>query len=43
MGRFDAVGSDPRFAPLPAKARKVKVDSRFAAMFTDSDFSKGGP
>uniref|UniRef100_A0A0A9XFR9 ESF1 RRM domain-containing protein n=1 Tax=Lygus hesperus TaxID=30085 RepID=A0A0A9XFR9_LYGHE len=36
--RFSHVVSDPRFRKLPRSERKVKIDHRFKAMFTDDKF-----
>eukprot|EP00126_Sphaerothecum_destruens_P013166 Sdes_comp22526_c0_seq1m20966 len=37
--RFSGVHFDPRFKILPKNKSKVKIDSRFKSMFTDSRFS----
>lgn len=37
--RFSRVMKDPRFWEMPEKERKIKVDKRFQAMFTDKKFS----
>jgi len=37
--RFSHAQSDPRFSRLPRRRRKVAVDSRFATMFNDPNFS----
>ena len=36
--RFAHIGKDPKFRPIPRKEKKVKVDSRFNAMFNDDRF-----
>lgn len=36
--RFKHIATDPRFRGVPRSQRKVKIDSRFAAMFDDKRF-----
>ena len=36
--RFAALARDPRFRRLRHDQRRVKIDSRFKAMFKDKDF-----
>lgn len=37
--RINAVQSDPIFHEMPRREKKVKVDSRFKAMFDDERFA----
>jgi len=37
--RFLGSADDPRFRTMPRKDRRVKIDERFASMFTDKRFS----
>lgn len=36
--RFSCITKDPRFWEMPEKDRKIKIDSRFRAMFHDKKF-----
>jgi hypothetical protein len=37
--RFSSVFSDPRFMKVPAKAKKVEIDNRFAKVLTSKQFN----
>ncbi|CAL1536179.1 unnamed protein product [Lymnaea stagnalis] len=37
--RFAHIATDPRFRPMPKSKRKVKIDSRFQSLFTNTHFS----
>lgn len=36
--RFKHIANDPKFRNVPRKDRKIKIDKRFEAMFTDDKF-----